>query len=250
MYWWWLNSRVSKEGITGDLEQYRAKGIGGVLLFDAGAAAGPMPSGPRFMSPEWRELFKHALREADRLGIEVSVNLCSGWDAGGPWITPEHAAKRFVQSGLGVTGPQNFSARLPQPASDVAYYRDAAVQAFREKPSMRPSPQVRVTASSHPNLAECTADGNEQTFWVSNGVRPGDGPTKQKPEWLQFEYSEPISVKMLHLIPRTPFGPREIELQVSQDGRTFTTVKSSSLPNEKPIALPLPTASPWAGSPG
>lgn len=31
------------------------QGIGGVLLFDVGAAAGPVPSGPRFMSPEWRE---------------------------------------------------------------------------------------------------------------------------------------------------------------------------------------------------
>ena len=40
VYWWWLNSRVSKEGITRDLEEYRAKGIGGVLLFDAGMPAG------------------------------------------------------------------------------------------------------------------------------------------------------------------------------------------------------------------
>src|SRR3990172_5339552 len=94
VYWWWLNSRVSKEGITRDLEEYHAKGIGGVLLFDAGMPAGPMPSGPKFMSPEWLETMKHALREADRLGIEVSVNLCSGWDAGGPWITPEFAAKQ------------------------------------------------------------------------------------------------------------------------------------------------------------
>src|SRR3990170_4967347 len=109
VYWWWLNSRVVKEGITRDLEQYKAKGIGGVLLFDAGGEAGPMPSGPAFMSAPWRELFQHALREADRLGIEVSVNLCSGWDAGGPWITPEHAAKHFVQSELRLTGPQKFS---------------------------------------------------------------------------------------------------------------------------------------------
>src|SRR3972149_11738641 len=105
VYWWWLNSRVSKEGITRDLEQYRAKGIGGVLLFDAGMPAGPMPSGPRFMSPEWLDMVKHALLEADRLGIEVSINLCSGWDAGGPWITPEFAAKPVVTSEPGLKGP-------------------------------------------------------------------------------------------------------------------------------------------------
>ncbi len=242
VYWWWLKSRVSQEGITRDLEQYRAKGIGGVLLFDAGGEAGPMPSGPRFMSPEWRELFKHALREADRLGIEVSVNLCSGWDAGGPWITPEHAAKQFVQSELGVTGPQKLSAKLPQPPGNAAFYRDVAVQAFREKSSVHPPPQPRVTASSSqsPYPPDNAADANEESFWVSNGLHPGDAPTKQKPEWLRFDFPEPITIKMLHLIPRTPFGPREIEVQVSGNGQKFTTVKACSLPNQDCAALPLP----------
>ena len=84
VYWWWLNNLVSREGITRDVEQFQAKGIGGVLPFNAGAAAGKMPSGPDFMSPEWRELVKYAVREAERLALEVSINLCSGWDAGGP----------------------------------------------------------------------------------------------------------------------------------------------------------------------
>jgi hypothetical protein len=240
VYWWWLNSRVSKEGITRDLEEYRAKGVGGVLLFDAGMPAGPMPSGPKFMSPEWRDLFKHALREADRLGIEVSVNLCSGWDAGGPWITPEHASKQFTQTEISVAGPRNFSAVLPQPPGDPRFYRDAAVQAFREDPSRRPAAQASVSASSYGTLAPAAVDGNEESFWLSLGAKPGDGPTRQRPEWLRFDYSQPITVKKLHLTPRVPFGPRQIEVQTSDDGRTFTTVKSFSLPNKKPIALDLP----------
>jgi hypothetical protein len=88
VYWWRLMPNVSKEGITKDLEEMAAKGIGGVLLFDASGSPGTMPHGPAFLSPGWREYFKHALREANRLGLEVSVNVCSGWDAGGPWITP------------------------------------------------------------------------------------------------------------------------------------------------------------------
>ena len=75
VYWWWLMSLVSTEGITKDLEEMAAKGIGGVLLFDASGSPGAMPHGPAFMSPAWRENFKHALREAGRLGLEVSVNL-------------------------------------------------------------------------------------------------------------------------------------------------------------------------------
>ncbi len=240
VYWWWLNSRVSKEGITRDLEEYRAKGIGGVLLFDAGMPAGPMPSGPKFMSPEWLDMVKHALREADRLGIEVSVNLCSGWDAGGPWITPEFAAKHFVQSEVRLTGPRKFSGKLPRPTSDAASYRDVAVQAVREKTGNRPLPPPRVSASSAMYPTDNAVDGNEQTFWVSEGRKPGEGPTKQKPEWLRFEFIEPITVKTLHLIPRTPFGPRQIEVQVSDDGRTFTTVKAFSLTKEASFELPLP----------
>ena len=97
-YWWWLDSYASREGITGDLEEMKRQGIGGVLLFDAGEGGPKAPNGPMFMSDAWRELFKHAIREADRLGIEVGVNVCSGWNAGGTWVTPEHAAKKLVWS--------------------------------------------------------------------------------------------------------------------------------------------------------
>jgi hypothetical protein len=34
VYWCWLNSNVSKEGITADLEAMKRVGIGGVLIMD------------------------------------------------------------------------------------------------------------------------------------------------------------------------------------------------------------------------
>jgi hypothetical protein len=37
-YWWWLNSNVTKEAITRDLEQMRAKGFAGAIIIDAGGA--------------------------------------------------------------------------------------------------------------------------------------------------------------------------------------------------------------------
>jgi hypothetical protein len=155
-FWWWLHNLVNKEGITRDLEEFHAKGIGSVLIFctanDYDNTAMPMPSGPKFLSPEWRELFRHSLREADRLGIEVSFNVCGGWDMGGPWITPINSGRWFLQSQITVTGPKSFSGTLPLPGTRDGYdgpnflsvvkyidlplekadYRDSAVVAFLE----------------------------------------------------------------------------------------------------------------------
>lgn len=128
-YWWWLDSYATKEGITKDLEEMKRQGIAGVLLFDAGEGKGS-PVGPVFMSPEWRDLFKHAIHEANRLDVEVGVNLCSGWNAGGTWVTPEHAAKKLVYSESQVKGPNILSLLLPQPKIEGGYYRDIVVLAF------------------------------------------------------------------------------------------------------------------------
>ena len=128
-YWWWLDSAASKEGITADLEAMKAKGISGALLFDAGEGGPDAPKGPLFLSPAWRELYRHTLREADRVGIEIGVNLCSGWNAGGTWVTPEHAAKKIVWSESLVEGAGGSVASLPQPAATAGFYRDIMVLA-------------------------------------------------------------------------------------------------------------------------
>ena len=107
-YWWWLNGNVTKASITHDLEQMKAKGFGGAVLIDAGGADqwgnAQVPHGPTFFTPEWRELYKHALHEADRLGLEMSLNIQSGWNLGGPVVPPEEAAEKYVWSGSAGVG--------------------------------------------------------------------------------------------------------------------------------------------------
>ncbi len=240
VYWWWLNSLVDREGITRDLEEYKAKGIGGVLLFDAGGAAGAMPNGPKFMGPEWRALFTHAVSEAARLGLEVSVNLCSGWDAGGPWVTPPLAARQFVQSELRLQGPQHFVGALPPPGGG-ADYRDVALQAFPEAPSAgRPIFQVTASSAQAPYPGVNAADGSTDSFWVSNGWHAGDAPTKERPEWVQLEFAEPYTARTMRLVPHNPYGPRRFELQTSTDGRAFATVAAFDLRQEDPGVLEFP----------
>jgi hypothetical protein len=133
VYWWWLFNRVDKEGITRDLEQFKAKGISGVNLICTGGYAGAAPlPGVKFFSPQWWELYRHAVKEAKRLDIELGYNLAAGgWVMIGPWVTPDTAMKKIVQSELQQTGPQKFSGKLPQPETVRDYYRDICVQAFK-----------------------------------------------------------------------------------------------------------------------
>ncbi|WP_428307747.1 glycosyl hydrolase [Lacipirellula sp.] len=136
-WWWWLNGNVTAEAITRDLEEMKAKGFGGANIIDAGGATqtghDPVPHGPDFGSPEWRVLFLHALAEADRLGLEIGVNIVSGWNMGGPTVTPEQASKKLTWTWTTVDGGELGAAidvQLEQPPTVGDYYRGVKVIAF------------------------------------------------------------------------------------------------------------------------
>jgi hypothetical protein len=120
-YWWWLDGASSKEGITKDLEEMKRQGISGVLLFDAGEGGPLAPKGNQFMSDPWRENFRHAVRECARLEIEMGVNLCSGWDAGGPWVSEEDALKALVLTETMIEGGRTWDVALSQPKLKEVY---------------------------------------------------------------------------------------------------------------------------------
>jgi hypothetical protein len=129
VYWFWLNSNITREGITADLEAMKRVGIGGVLIMevDQGAPVGQAA----FMGDAWRGLFKHAVAEAGRLGLEINMNNDAGWNgSGGPWITPEQSMQKIVWSETVVTGPARFEGKLARPEAVRDYYRDIAVLAF------------------------------------------------------------------------------------------------------------------------
>lgn len=136
-WWFWLGDKVDQASITADLEAFKAQGFGGVTVFSIGGP-GISDRGPDYMTPQWRELFKHAVREADRLGLGLSTILCSGWNCGGPWIKPEHALKKHAFAQLTLTGPRKYRGPLPQAKSTGGRYWDVAVHAF---PSPTPTAQ-------------------------------------------------------------------------------------------------------------
>ena len=129
VYWFPLSGNLSKEGITADLEALQRVGIGGVLYMevDQGAPLGPAD----FAGPLWRELFQHACKEANRLGLEINMNNDAGWcGSGGPWITPELSMQRVVWTETVVKGPKSFAGVLAKPGAVRNFYQDIAVLAM------------------------------------------------------------------------------------------------------------------------
>ena len=133
-WWWWLNGNVTKAAITKDLEAMHKKGFSGAMIFDADGSGQKgnerAPEGPMFGSDQWTELYLHALQEAKRLGLKLGLSIQSGWNLGGPRVTPEDAAKEITWSKFEIDGPQKISQQLPEPDHRFGYYRDIRVLAW------------------------------------------------------------------------------------------------------------------------
>ena len=125
-WWHWMNGNVTKEGITADLEWMKRVGIGGMQMFD-GNLGTPVFVDKRlvWMTPEWKDAFRHAAAEADRLGLEMAMAASGGWsETGGPWVKPEEAMKKVVWSETRVEGPKKFTGKLANPPSVNGAFQD------------------------------------------------------------------------------------------------------------------------------
>ncbi|MBN2316728.1 MAG: hypothetical protein JXM79_22565 [Sedimentisphaerales bacterium] len=144
VYWVWVNGLSDRQQMTYELEQYKAKGVRRVYIFDVGARDPQkiVPAGPAFMGPESLKAIGFAVREAARLGIEVGLVTSSSWNCGGPWIKPEYASMGLFHHAQTVEGPLKFSEILPFPNVSKRtpkgpdglplYYKNVAVLATPE----------------------------------------------------------------------------------------------------------------------
>ncbi|MCC6126106.1 MAG: alpha-L-rhamnosidase N-terminal domain-containing protein [Pirellulales bacterium] len=181
VYWFWLNSNITREGLTADLEAMKRAGVGGVLIMevDQGAPVGTVP----FAGPQWLDLFKHACSEANRLGIEINMNNDAGWNgSGGPWNKPENSMQKIVFAETKVEGPKKFQEKLRQPQAVKNYYRDITVLAF-------PTPEGK---SRIPHLSDKALFG----AGLSTLVAPAAWPAAPADETISPDRLVDISAKM------------------------------------------------------
>jgi len=236
VYWFWMSGNITREGIRADLEAMREVGIGGCIIMhikigDIGSfKLGNMPpDGPvRFMSKEFRELFKYAVEEADRLGLQLDMNNADGFTgSGGPWVPVEKSMKKLVWTEAQVKGGGEVAQQLEQPETIMDFYRDIAVIAFPRQRSL--TAQMKAEGASF----SCQDEGFKAELMLDGDVNTSSRLWNKKLKgWcrLLISFNKPYTADTLVLkkIGRAR-GRHEATLEVSDDGKKFRKVGSVCL---------------------
>ena len=167
VWWHWMGSNFSKEGITKDLEAMKAEGIGGATIFNLSSAVQeshfPILNNPwpeqTYRSPAYWEALRFAAAEADRLGLEIGLHNTVGYSTtGGPWIDEERSMQRLVWSDTLISGGAELNLKLKAPTlvadegwgktgRKISYYNDVVVLAVpAEKKEMNISEVLNLTS--------------------------------------------------------------------------------------------------------
>ena len=116
--WDWTNGNVSLPQITLEMEEAKAKGMGGFDIWDVGTFVDQkniVPAGPPFMGDQSLQAIGHAVREAERIGLRLGLITASSWNSGGSWVTPKHSAMGLFKSSVTVQGPKVYKGKIPFP---------------------------------------------------------------------------------------------------------------------------------------
>jgi len=125
VYWYFMDGNMSKEAMTEDLESMKRAGIGNVLFLEVNVG---IPRGTiDFLSDQWQEMFAHGVREAERLGITISLGVGPGWSgSGGPWVSGHQSMQHLVAATINVSGNDKKPIILPKPAPKPPYFGEGA----------------------------------------------------------------------------------------------------------------------------
>ena len=220
VYWYWMQSAYSREGITADLEAMKEAGIGGAYLMAVKGPADPPLIDPPVLqlSQEWWDMVAHAMKEADRLGIELAMHASDGFAvAGGPWITPELSMQKVVWSDTLVKGGQKLDMQLPEPPGYKGYYKDIAVFALPVKENYRESTQLQLQIS-------WSLEDKADLGFLSD--REGEGTVKMHEKgWVQYSFEEPFTCRNIEIVTGgNNYQSHRLIIETSNDGKHFERV--------------------------
>ena len=220
-FWYWMYGAVSKEGITADLEAMKHAGLGGTYLMPIkGVNEGAQYNGKaQQLTPEWWEMVRFSMEEADRLGLKLGMHICDGFAlAGGPWITPKESMQKVVWSDTIVDGGKLNALRLPQPEAYENYYEDIALFALPVEDAADEMP-AKITCV---NLATANNVKSTQTVNMdAAGVIRSSYPC-----YIQYEYKQPFTCRNIEIVLNgNNYQAHRLKVMASDDGVNYRFVK-------------------------
>jgi len=227
-FWYWMYGAVSKEGITADLEAMHDIGLGGAYLMPIRSNEDnkTFAYSPAYnqLTPEWWELVRFSMEEADRLGLKMGMHICDGFAlAGGPWITPEISMQKVVWSDTIVDGGEPSNFLLSQPESYAGFYQDIALFAV-------PFEDYRTTDDLRPVVTSNT--GDKTPGYLADKM---DTETfrSSEPCWIQYAFEEPFLSRSIHIVPGgNNFQAQRMSVHASDDGINFRQLKELVPPRQ------------------
>ncbi len=128
--WWWLGSAVDREGLDYNLSEFARQGIGGVEITPIYGVKGNEANDLEYLSPAWMEAYRHTVERGRELGVQIDLSNCTGWPFGGPWVSTEQSAEKYILEEHTLSGGQRLEAPLhPADRKQQAVAAVEAVQA-------------------------------------------------------------------------------------------------------------------------
>ncbi len=217
VFWYWMHSAFSREGITADLEAMKEAGIAGAYIAPIKGKTNPPLFEPvtETLTSEWWDIFKYTIQESERLGIKIALLPNDGFaTAGGPWITPEMSMQKVVWTETFVKGGKTVQQKIEQPESYQGFYKDIAVYAF---------PTVEKSNLSTDNVKPkvTTSTGEDASFLAESGNKKNFGSAN--PCWIQYEFAEPFLCRSIKItVNNFNYQSNRLIIETSNDGKNFT----------------------------
>lgn len=173
-YWVWPHGNFDYSVMRHELAEFKAKGLGGVDIFDLGIrdTAKVIPPGPGFLSVEQVDGIAFALAEAKRLDLKMGLIVSSSWNAGGTWTPPELASMNLVAWRETNTGPQRYERVLPFPELPESFrkpYGTFPLHVPRDEQG-RPLYSKDVAVLAYPVAAEGLIAGPDQVRLLNDHI--------------------------------------------------------------------------------
>jgi hypothetical protein len=100
-------------------------------------------------------------------------------------------------------------------------------------------PLITASSAQAAYPATLASDGDDTTFWVSEGSSAGQGPTAESPVQLAVDLGFPTAIGSVVVRPRLGYGPSAYGIEVSDDGQSWREVASVPRAPNAAVTTPL-----------